>query len=1191
MADAPEPLLLKLPTSPYPGLRPFLDHEDMLMNGRQAQVEDIVARLGPARRQPNRAQEALADDAPPATRFVAVIGGSGSGKSSLIRAGVVPYLRQYGIPSAGDLWEIVVATPGTNFQPDADGLVHESPITRLARKFERVLRGPHDASRCDAIEQALRRPGGLGRMVELFGAELNLPDGLQPDKACVLLVIDQFEELFHKSNLGRPDAAQLVERVIDHYHQAKVGCGHDRCYLAITMRSEHLNDCAGYLGLPEAINAGSYLVSRLDEAQLREVIEKPAQRFLRLRQRERQVLLRHAPETDAASLPALPPAVVFEDGVVDRLVADARRIANDPDHLPLLQHALARTWEAACARHGLPESGVPTQILLVDLWRAARAAGDAPLPATDNLLQLSLDRWAQATLDGHPAEQQVSVLELLRRLTYKDTRTGTYNQQRLYVAHHPLGEQGLHAMLKGKWIDGVDYLYWDDEDPQRVTLKVSHESFIRGWKTLRKLANDEADRLEQYIELLAATRSWLDHGRQERDLLEGRLLARLADARIEDAIGPIDAGHDADAETPTWHDWQGWLAQVPRGAPLQTLGRLDVRDCVRRSRDLLDRRERAAREQHDNEIKALAEADKARAEASEARARADAADAMVKTEQAEARATKMRQLGRLRIGGLILFGTSLVASFAGLVLVPVTIRAQHYFQAAGLANEVVPSLAQEQIGGSLPDLGKLIKAAEQIRLANEPSATDEPWTAMTAGLADGILSLPLLWRLNLASLLTDAEAAIAPVVNRHLRQVLTQSLWLAKQDGIVAEALITGGSTQPMRCADGYGELMGLVTLEGGAGVDAEVRRGVFVADQTSTGGGQPASRPIFTATVSRQAGRTSCKLGKLLHTLPPHIDMLAKPAALLLDAELSHLMITAPAGRADAASADETVQVLRLNWRARGDNNEASLTGPLAVLTRDPEASAHLRLQAQADRSQPGAPGASWYTTGGQAMRVGPQAWQLVSASARRLLPAPTGLLALKAPNSGPGCPEIAARIQVEFKDLFDKNKLPDEVFEPLDQRALTTDDGHCLLLQRSHLHGPDQATGSAASALLDQVSLQVFSMPAAADRDAQGRLAKTRLVASLEFGRARHGDDQWKTGVKASAWDGWLILERQADDKNPVQYFGLPWSTTAMAKLADGLRLSHCAALPAGDRAAKLPAECAPDWPLRHPVAAKGE
>jgi hypothetical protein len=69
----------------------------------------------------------------------------------------------------------------------------------------------------------------------------------------------------------------LVERVLDHFFDP-----HPRCHVVITMRSEHLNDCAAYLELPDAINKSSYLIRRLGAEELHQAIVGPAQRFLRL---------------------------------------------------------------------------------------------------------------------------------------------------------------------------------------------------------------------------------------------------------------------------------------------------------------------------------------------------------------------------------------------------------------------------------------------------------------------------------------------------------------------------------------------------------------------------------------------------------------------------------------------------------------------------------------------------------------------------------------------------------------------------------------------------------------------------------------------------------------------------------------------------------------------------------------------
>jgi len=570
------------PHTPYPGLRPFLDYEFMLLHGRDRQIDDVIDRLGrpiaafaPQLGGKTLASNDVATDVPPALatmRFVAVLGGSGSGKSSLVRAGVVPKLRKAGLPAVGDLWEAVVSTPGSNFARHATGASQDTPITCLANDIAAVL-GPPRAGpagvappvsaeqRRDHITELLRQPGGLDTVVDLYGPELNLPRSVDATKACMLVVIDQFEELFHRSNRGQPDVEALIQRVIDHFHQARNGEGSPRCFLAITMRSEHLQDCAAYIGLPEAINAGAYLISRLDSSDLRAVIERPAQRYLRLRQRRRPV---------EASLPV---KVVFEPAVIERLIDDALKIKDDPDHLPLLQHALAQLWRAACKREGRPAGSVPDKLTLADLRRtvqpgaSAELAPDETLVLPGNVLVDSLQMWADHNFAQHTAADQALLSALLRQLAYKDPASGTYTQQRYVVADHPGGEGELRRLLGDRWIHGVNYLFLDERKGAVLKLKISHEAFVRKWLHFRQLVDDDAMRFERFKELLewcedwSAAKGW--RNRLSR-LLAPALLKRMNEARVAEALGPsaagpLDQSRSAEPRPLLWDKWREWI--------------------------------------------------------------------------------------------------------------------------------------------------------------------------------------------------------------------------------------------------------------------------------------------------------------------------------------------------------------------------------------------------------------------------------------------------------------------------------------------------------------------------------------------------------------------------------------------------------------------------------------------------------
>lgn len=499
----------RLPREPYPGLRPFLAFESALLFGRERQVREVIGHLKD-------------------TQFVAVLGGSGSGKSSLIHAGVTPELRSFGIPGAGDFWISMTCTPGTNVALTAGQQARYTPVTRLAWKFAAMLKtrgSPEaDAARLDEIAGVFRQEAGFARLVDTYADELDLPPG--PDRAEVrlLFVLDQFEEVFHPTNRDVPDAALFVERVLDHFFAP-----HPRAYVVLTMRSEHLNDCAGFLELPDAINRSSYLVRRLDDDELREAIVGPAQRFLRL-------MARSGDGTN------LPDEVRFEPAVLVRLLDDARAITSDPDHLPLLQHLLARLWQAARAREG-SASPVPATVTLEDLERASGAAR----VESRNLLRASLEHWAEVSYRAIAPAERPQMDALLRRLAFKDPNTGMYSQQRVNVAEAPRllgagrGADDLHRLIDDRFIGNVDYLFWDAEDPSRVTLKVSHESLIRGWARFRALVDAEAERFDEFTATMRRCALWAERGRADTRLLEANDLGRLRDLGVDRALAdPVE---------------------------------------------------------------------------------------------------------------------------------------------------------------------------------------------------------------------------------------------------------------------------------------------------------------------------------------------------------------------------------------------------------------------------------------------------------------------------------------------------------------------------------------------------------------------------------------------------------------------------------------------------------------------------
>src|SRR5687768_3466004 len=266
--------------NPFPGLRPFETEEYRLFFGREGQSGALLARLQ-------------------RTRFLAVVGTSGSGKSSLIRAGLMPALRGGLMAGAGSGWRIAVMRPGGD------------PVGNLAAELVKddVLPAAGAGLRADeaeAVIDATLRGGSLG-IVDVAR------QGRLGEHEKLLIVVDQFEELFRfraaQQNTNADEASAFVKLLLEAALQRELSI-----YVVLTMRSDFLGDCARFQGLPEAINDGQYLIPRMTRDERRVAIVGPT-RVARAR---------------------------ISEPLVNRLLND---VGDNPDQLPILQHALMRTWD------------------------------------------------------------------------------------------------------------------------------------------------------------------------------------------------------------------------------------------------------------------------------------------------------------------------------------------------------------------------------------------------------------------------------------------------------------------------------------------------------------------------------------------------------------------------------------------------------------------------------------------------------------------------------------------------------------------------------------------------------------------------------------------------------------------------------------------------------------------------------
>jgi uncharacterized RDD family membrane protein YckC/energy-coupling factor transporter ATP-binding protein EcfA2 len=444
--------------NPFPGLRPFRSDEEHLFFGRENQVDRMIDKLA-------------------AHRFLAVVGTSGSGKSSLVNCGLRPALHRGYMTSAGASWRMAQFRPGSD------------PIAALATALAEpgVLFDAWDDSGLSAHELVgtTLRLGSLG-LVDIV-EQARLPEGMQ-----LLVVVDQFEELFRfrapagdaaKRAYGPgQDAIAFVKLLLEARAQSKVPI-----HVVLTMRSDFLGECAQFLGLAEAINDGQYLVPRLNREEIRAAITGPVG------------------VGDATITPVL----------VTQLLND---VGDNPDQLSILQHALNRTWanwENECKAQGpldLQHYEAVGGMAGALNRHAERAFGELGSDERKRLAErvfkaltdMGTDprgirrpaRFAQlCAICGATQDEVESVLEVFRR------------PSRSFLMP-PMGED----LKPESWID------------------ISHESLMRVWKTLADWASAEAESARTYRRLSEAAMLWHE---EEMGLLRDPALRLALDWRAK----------------------------------------------------------------------------------------------------------------------------------------------------------------------------------------------------------------------------------------------------------------------------------------------------------------------------------------------------------------------------------------------------------------------------------------------------------------------------------------------------------------------------------------------------------------------------------------------------------------------------------------------------------------------------------
>jgi tetratricopeptide (TPR) repeat protein len=415
--------------NPFPGLRPFEPDEDHLFFGREQEIDELLRRLR-------------------TTRFLQVVGTSGTGKSSLVRSGLIPALQSGSMVRAGSDWRILIFRPG------------DDPIGNLAASLDAPdalgAQGELASTNRILLEATLRR-STLGLVQAVRQANIPAEDNL-------LVVVDQFEELFRFRQSGRDgdsrnEAAAFFKLLLEAAKQEEIPI-----YVVLTMRSDFLGDCLQFQGLPEAVNTGLYLVPRMTRDELRSAISGPV--------------------------------AVGGGEIAQRLVLRLLNdLGDDHDQLPILQHALMRTWDHWEPKHQ------PGQSIDIEDYEAIGGLQQAlSLHAEEAFLEAGAGR-------GHQTTEKI-----FKALT--DTYTDPRGVRR------PTSVRDLAAICEASESEviqiveifrrsGRSFLTPHAGVPleSRSIIDLSHESLMRCWTRLIDWAEEERVSARTYMRVAqAATR-------------------------------------------------------------------------------------------------------------------------------------------------------------------------------------------------------------------------------------------------------------------------------------------------------------------------------------------------------------------------------------------------------------------------------------------------------------------------------------------------------------------------------------------------------------------------------------------------------------------------------------------------------------------------------------------------------------
>ena len=486
---------MKTSICPYPGLRPFTEEESIFFKGRDLHIRQIVKMLEQ-------------------NKMAFITGASGDGKSSIVYAGVIPYIRAGFSTAEYNSWVFC------DFKPQ------RNPLESLAHSLAKQLKVPFDEV-WDELDCGF---SGLINIYKKSGFYAS--DGDKKRGKNLLIVADQFEEVFtmnenfHNgipSNEAYTAVNILLETVrLSISEQLPV-------YVIFTMRSDYISQCTVFRDLPEFIAYSQFFVPQLKRTEILQVIEQPA---------------------------------LLAGGSVSSRLSEVliNNLTSGFDQLPVLQHTLNLLWKTADNGketldliHLAKLAGIPKDILSdaeqedfnrwylqlpdyqkkyfekPDLNNVLNAhAGTLYESAFDYYMQNA--DWADKTIT--PEESKLIVKTAFTSLTKIDDNRQVRNRSTISEITGIINKPNITAatvcavlnifraeentLLRPFAVQGdlkSQYLGGDS------CLDITHEALIRNWKMLSEWNREEYENLNVYHDYNTQVQRWADSGRKPEFLL------------------------------------------------------------------------------------------------------------------------------------------------------------------------------------------------------------------------------------------------------------------------------------------------------------------------------------------------------------------------------------------------------------------------------------------------------------------------------------------------------------------------------------------------------------------------------------------------------------------------------------------------------------------------------------------------